>query len=191
MEAAYNLYIDYLAFLALSARNDTAQPLTCAPSEIFLHDTARQCMNDTKPIVASTHQQDTHKQQVACEHFASEVNPPATPLAESLVTNARYPKRNMHACSHPGCSLTFSSKYNLRKHLETHEGNRSRLHKCTQCSRTYLHKGNLLRHMPIHLSKEARPTVPCPIRGCERRFTRHDAVYRHMKIPHRQMRNLQ
>lgn len=48
------------------------------------------------------------------------------------------------------CDQVFSSKDNVRRHIKTHNENRTR-YSCNLCTRTFTHKGDLYRHEKIFI----------------------------------------
>ena len=47
------------------------------------------------------------------------------------------------------CEQTFTSKYNMQRHVKNVHGEKKPKHKCTLCDATFNQKGNIKRHMAV------------------------------------------
>jgi uncharacterized Zn-finger protein len=86
-------------------------------------------------------------------------------------------KRKMH-CEYPGCSKTYCSAFNLKRHVEsTHQGLRK--FKCTTCGKFLSSKQNLIDHQNIHSGQ--KPYF-CEIASCGMRFRQLSQYYLHRQL---------
>ncbi|CAG9322370.1 unnamed protein product [Blepharisma stoltei] len=77
-------------------------------------------------------------------------------ITENVVT--------MYCCMYPGCNKNYSTKFNLRRHVNiVHLTNKK--HACQKCLRCFASSQNLKEHMHIHSG--IKPFV-CPI--CRTKF---------------------
>ncbi|KAJ3034518.1 hypothetical protein HDV00_004983 [Rhizophlyctis rosea] len=84
----------------------------------------------------------------------------------------------VYPCPAPGCSKTFTRRFNLETHLRTHDANRERPFPCADCEKTFVRVHDLDRHRSVHAKEKVHL---CPGEGCGKRFTRKDALRRHQK----------
>merc|ERR1719462_336980 len=47
------------------------------------------------------------------------------------------------------CDQTFTSKYNMQRHVKNVHGEKKSKHKCTLCEATFNQKSNIKRHMAV------------------------------------------
>lgn len=72
------------------------------------------------------------------------------------------------------CNRDFSTKTNLNRHLQSHEGNKP--FQCTECKKSFTQKSTLKQHMYTHTGE--RPYV-CEV--CNRGFTQCKSLIFHMR----------
>ena len=86
-------------------------------------------------------------------------------------------KRKMH-CEYPGCSKTYCSAFNLKRHIEsTHQGLRK--FKCLTCGKFLSSKQNLIDHQNIHSGQKP---YCCEIASCGMRFRQLSQFYLHRQL---------
>ena len=86
-------------------------------------------------------------------------------------------KRKMH-CEYPGCSKTYCSAFNLKRHVEsTHQGLRK--FKCLTCGKFLSSKQNLIDHQNIHSGQKP---YCCEIASCGMRFRQLSQYYLHRQL---------
>ncbi|KAJ3013018.1 hypothetical protein HKX48_005970 [Thoreauomyces humboldtii] len=91
---------------------------------------------------------------------------------------ARRRSSRVYPCPLDGCLKTFTRKFNLATHIETHNPERSRPFICPDCRKAFLRAHDLERHETVHSKVKA---YTCPDSRCSKRFTRADAVRRHLR----------
>ncbi|KAJ3267630.1 hypothetical protein HK104_005734 [Borealophlyctis nickersoniae] len=110
---------------------------------------------------------------------------PTEPIEPSYTiettTEARRRRRttNLYRCDHAGCTKTFTRRYNLKAHYETHNPNRVKRYTCTECSKRFSRSHDLSRHTVIHTQNREHS---CP--RCNKEYTRFDALVRHLASAH-------
>ncbi|KAG9321884.1 hypothetical protein KVV02_008187 [Mortierella alpina] len=103
---------------------------------------------------------------------SSSMNPkPARAQGETV-------EKRMHPCTFEGCDKSFTRAFNLRSHLNTHNGQRP--HRCPEpdCGWDFVRKHDLSRH---YQSKHL-PNKPYACKRCSSRFGRSDALQRHRRL---------
>ena len=83
----------------------------------------------------------------------------------------RYP------CPHPGCSLSYASKYNVRRHLKVSHPDYHPF-QCPTCSKVLSSKQNYKQHQHIHTG--AKPFL-CTAPGCGMQFRQGSQLSIHKK----------
>ncbi|XP_065363298.1 zinc finger protein 91-like [Calliphora vicina] len=81
---------------------------------------------------------------------------------------------NVHRFYCNKCSRDFSTKTNLNRHMQSHEGNKP--FSCTECKKSFTQKSTLKQHMYTHTGE--RPYV-CEV--CNRGFTQCKSLIFHMR----------
>ncbi|KAF9173644.1 hypothetical protein BGX20_002590 [Mortierella sp. AD010] len=87
-------------------------------------------------------------------------------------------EKRMHPCTVAGCHKSFTRAFNLRSHLNTHNGERP--HKCPEpgCDWDFVRRHDLDRHVKSkHMANK-----PYACRQCTSRFGRSDALQRHRRL---------
>lgn len=64
-------------------------------------------------------------------------------------------------CMYMGCDKTYSTKFNLKRHVETIHLNKKR-HYCEECKRWFASKQNLVEHMYTHSGEKPFQCNLCP-----------------------------
>ena len=81
-------------------------------------------------------------------------------------------------CEYPGCSKTYCSAFNLKRHIEsTHQGLRK--FKCLTCAKFLSSKQNLIDHQNIHTGQKP---YCCEIASCGMRFRQLSQFYLHRQL---------
>lgn len=55
----------------------------------------------------------------------------------------------LYCCMQPGCLKSYSTKFNLKRHLETYHQKKKK-HQCTICYKWFASKQNLIEHVFTH-----------------------------------------
>ncbi|KAF9913299.1 hypothetical protein EC991_000061 [Linnemannia zychae] len=87
-------------------------------------------------------------------------------------------EKRMHPCTFEGCDKSFTRAFNLRSHVNTHNGERP--HKCPEpgCDWDFVRRHDLDRHVKSkHLANK-----PYACNLCTSRFGRSDALQRHRRL---------
>jgi len=87
-------------------------------------------------------------------------------------------EKRMHPCTFDGCDKSFTRAFNLRSHLNTHNGERP--HKCPEegCEWDFVRRHDLDRHIKSkHMANK-----PYACKQCTSRFGRSDALQRHRRL---------
>jgi uncharacterized Zn-finger protein len=87
-------------------------------------------------------------------------------------------------CTEPGCTKSFTRRYNLSAHLRCHRSEKP--FACTECPLKFARKHDLTRHIRS-LHEHKRNYGPCPT--CHAYFTRSDALARHLKVEEERLKN--
>jgi uncharacterized Zn-finger protein len=81
-------------------------------------------------------------------------------------------------CNYPGCSRSYCSQFNLKRHVESfHMGHRK--FKCSICGKFLSSKQNYIDHQNIHTG--ARP-YSCSYPGCNTQFRQLSQFYLHKQL---------
>ncbi|XP_022670378.1 early growth response protein 1-like [Varroa destructor] len=94
------------------------------------------------------------------------------------------------SCPHPQphrafrcfCGSAFARNEELTRHLRIHSGQRP--FECNQCGRKFGRKDHRDKHLKTHLRNEYKRIHRCPVGHCPGRYTRTDALNRHMLATH-------
>lgn len=70
----------------------------------------------------------------------------------------------LYCCMAPGCDKVYNTKFNLKRHVNTHHSNCKRF-VCNLCKRSFSSNQNLAEHKYLHSGKK-----PFVCRLCRRRF---------------------
>ncbi|KAK4292171.1 hypothetical protein Pmani_035036 [Petrolisthes manimaculis] len=87
-----------------------------------------------------------------------------------------------YMCEEAECGRTFCRNEELTRHLRIHSGHRP--FKCQECGRGFVRRDHLTKHLRTHLPSHAKRTYTCPLHACPHRYTRSDALTRHMWTAH-------
>ncbi|XP_071534570.1 uncharacterized protein [Panulirus ornatus] len=85
-------------------------------------------------------------------------------------------------CEESGCGRAFCRNEELTRHSRIHSGNRPFL--CQRCGRRFVRRDHLTKHQRTHLPVQAKRSYTCPLPACKHRYTRSDALTRHMWTAH-------
>lgn len=80
------------------------------------------------------------------------------------------------------CGSAFARNEELTRHLRIHSGQRP--FECGQCGRRFGRKDHRDKHLKTHLRNEYKRIHRCPVAHCPGRYTRTDALNRHMLAAH-------
>ncbi|RZF43289.1 hypothetical protein LSTR_LSTR001550 [Laodelphax striatellus] len=75
------------------------------------------------------------------------------------------------------CNKNFHSRQNLRRHLQTHTGEKP--HRCDYCDLSFLRLSHLQRHVRVHTGERPYACTLCP-----KQFSRSDKLKSHMTMQH-------
>ncbi|KAH3676254.1 hypothetical protein WICMUC_002131 [Wickerhamomyces mucosus] len=75
-------------------------------------------------------------------------------------------------CNYDGCGKTFTRRYNVRSHVQTHLSDRPFVCDHEDCNKAFVRQHDLTRHKKIHEEFAFR----CE---CGKKFSRQDALFRH------------
>ncbi|XP_037816744.1 zinc finger protein 239-like [Lucilia sericata] len=105
-----------------------------------------------------------------------EVHPDKEDINAQNETAKRFPKTetNVHRFYCDKCCRDFSTKTNLNRHMQSHEGNKP--FSCPECKKSFTQKSTLKQHMYTHTGE--RPYV-CEV--CNRGFTQCKSLIFHMR----------
>ncbi|KAG0333844.1 hypothetical protein BG000_008842 [Podila horticola] len=128
--------------------------------------------------LSSVHSHSDHRRQ-----SSSSTTPPTSSSSSSSTPKASRPladtiEKRMHPCTFEGCNKSFTRAFNLRSHLNTHNGERP--HKCPEegCDWDFVRRHDLDRHVKSkHMANK-----PYACKQCSSRFGRSDALQRHRRL---------
>lgn len=89
---------------------------------------------------------------------------------------------NNIACYYHTCGKTFSTKFNLRRHINVSHLD-IRAYECEVCHKNFASKQNLKEHFFIHTGEKP---FACPVQKCGRRFRQASQLSFHKKLHFRQ-----
>ena len=81
-------------------------------------------------------------------------------------------------CKHANCERSYSSKYNLRRHIESNHSKIKRF-RCRACGKHLSSKQNLQEHLYTH--SKVKPYV-CAEPHCEKSFRQSSQLSNHKKL---------
>ncbi|KAG0725397.1 Early growth response protein 1 [Chionoecetes opilio] len=88
----------------------------------------------------------------------------------------------VYRCEEDGCGRTFVRNEELTRHIRIHSGQRP-FH-CQKCWRRFVRRDHLTKHQRTHLPAHVKRSYNCPLPDCTHRYTRSDALTRHMWTAH-------
>lgn len=68
--------------------------------------------------------------------------------------------KTLYCCMFPGCTRTYSTKFNLKRHVEFSHQNKKR-HQCKTCKRWLASKQNLIEHCYTHTGDKPFVCLDC------------------------------
>ncbi|XP_037792994.1 zinc finger protein 680-like [Penaeus monodon] len=101
---------------------------------------------------------------------------------EAKEISLKYETERPYVCPHPGCRRSFCRNEELTRHTRIHSGHRPFL--CLTCNRRFVRRDHLAKHERTHLPPDDKRTYECPLPACCHRYTRSDALTRHMWTAH-------
>ena len=104
------------------------------------------------------------------DHFSIKVSATVKSMVATQINN--------YACYYPACGKTFSTKFNLRRHINVSHLD-IRAYSCEVCQKHFASKQNLKEHFFIHTGE--RP-FECPVDKCGRRFRQASQLAFHKKL---------
>jgi len=84
-------------------------------------------------------------------------------------------------CDYPGCTASYCSAALLRKHVQSVHQSLKR-HTCAKCSMSYARKSSLTRHEKVY---HQHYRLHCKWPGCKKTFTASDKLYAHVRAQHK------
>jgi uncharacterized Zn-finger protein len=81
----------------------------------------------------------------------------------------------LYCCMQPGCVKAYSTKFNLKRHIETYHQKKKR-HQCTICNNWFASKQNLIEHVFTHTGD--KPFI-CSI--CKKAFRQNSQLTLHKR----------
>ncbi|XP_045120123.1 Krueppel-like factor 9 [Portunus trituberculatus] len=87
-----------------------------------------------------------------------------------------------YRCEERGCGRAFCRNEELTRHLRIHSGHRP--FTCQKCGRRFVRRDHLTKHQRTHLPTHVKRSYTCPLPACTHRYTRSDALTRHMWTAH-------
>lgn len=103
-------------------------------------------------------------------------------IKEANEVPLKYETERPYVCPHPGCRRSFCRNEELTRHMRIHSGHRPFL--CMTCNRRFVRRDHLAKHERTHLPPDDKRTYECPLPACAHRYTRSDALTRHMWTAH-------
>ncbi|CAM1329772.1 Uncharacterised protein g10114 [Pycnogonum litorale] len=88
-----------------------------------------------------------------------------------------------YTCKILKCKKSFARNEELTRHKRTHSGERPYM--CSTCSKSFGRKDHLKKHQNTHLKSNEKSTYICSEFGCSNRYTRSDALTRHVASAHK------
>ncbi|KAK8378611.1 hypothetical protein O3P69_011241 [Scylla paramamosain] len=108
-------------------------------------------------------------------------SPPSKVEREEDEGNAEEGER-AYRCEVVGCGRAFCRNEELTRHLRIHSGHRP--FTCQKCGRRFVRRDHLTKHQRTHLPTHVKRSYTCPLPACTHRYTRSDALTRHMWTAH-------
>ncbi|GAB6022525.1 hypothetical protein CHUAL_006632 [Chamberlinius hualienensis] len=109
------------------------------------------------------------------------LSPPLSPAVASITKSITNESRTFK-CDHLNCTKQFSRKEELTRHKKTHCSERP--FQCEICKRKFNRKDHMTKHQATHQDVSTRRRYFCPSPGCDRCYTRSDALSRHRSSAH-------
>lgn len=101
--------------------------------------------------------------------------------AADLHNKKKRKKSNSFKCDWEGCNKNFPNKYNLKRHINTHRGEKP--FKCKTCETGFANKQDLQRHMFTHTGEK-----PYKCSKCKHRTNRQSNLDKHVLSQHSDVR---
>lgn len=87
-------------------------------------------------------------------------------------------KAKAYVCTVPQCSKTFTSRFNLKRHIDSIHLGCNRF-VCELCGKTLTSRQNYIQHLHIHTGD--KPLI-CPEPGCGQHFRQGSLLSMHKKL---------
>ncbi|KAJ7594289.1 hypothetical protein C8J56DRAFT_926385 [Mycena floridula] len=100
-----------------------------------------------------------------------------TTSATQLASASRRRNEANFVCPVPGCGSTFTRRFNLRGHLRSHTEERPYICEWPGCKKGFARQHDCKRHQALHTAKSQANIC----RGCQKTFSRLDALNRHLR----------
>ncbi|KAJ3289500.1 hypothetical protein HK104_007415 [Borealophlyctis nickersoniae] len=138
----------------------------------FLPTAAEEAAVDTSVFATEQQQQQVRdsSEEIEVDKTETSLSVQPTYTTKTTLHERRRRTTKVYCCDHPGCTKTFTRRYNLKSHMETHNPNRIKHHSCAHCPKRFSRAHDLTRHLMLHSG--------------EREFGCEDALRKHLAAVH-------